>query len=233
VCLSKSIGGYGLPLALTLFRPELDAWAPGEHTGTFRGFDPALITGAAALRTYWADDELEKRTAANGEAVAVALGEIADSVPGASARGRGLAQGLEFAQPDVAQKVAAAAFDVGMLVETAGPSDQVVKLMPPLTIDFAELNLGLTLLTEAVVRTVGWALPAAAGPRKSPVPAARLSLVPAQRVIGGDLYQNDRDAIGVGDPHLDQPPGLHRRLPDHGDSRRGQAAVLGADIPDL
>ena len=233
VCLSKSIGGYGLPLALTLFRPELDAWAPGEHTGTFRGFDPALVTGAAALRTYWADDELEKRTAANGEAVAAALGEIAGSVPGATARGRGLAQGLEFAQPGVAQKVAAAAFDVGMLVETAGPSDQVVKLMPPLTIDFAELNLGLTLLTEAVVRTVGWRPPTEGGPREGQVTAARLSLVPAQRVIGGDFYQDDRDAIGVGDPHLDQSPGLRHRLPDHADPRRGQAGAGGADIPDL
>ena len=48
VGLSKSIGGYGLPLALTMFRPELDVWAPGEHTGTFRGFDPALVTRAAA-----------------------------------------------------------------------------------------------------------------------------------------------------------------------------------------
>ena len=73
VCLSKSIGGYGLPLALTMFRPELDVWAPGEHTGTFRGFDPALVTGGAALRAYWSDSELETRTATTGERVATAL----------------------------------------------------------------------------------------------------------------------------------------------------------------
>ena len=42
VCLSKSIGGYGLPLALTLIRPDLDIWQPGEHNGTFRGVNPAL-----------------------------------------------------------------------------------------------------------------------------------------------------------------------------------------------
>jgi diaminobutyrate-2-oxoglutarate transaminase len=50
VCLSKSIGGYGFPLALTLLRPELDVWAPGEHSGTFRGIDPALVAGGTALR---------------------------------------------------------------------------------------------------------------------------------------------------------------------------------------
>src|SRR5699024_1963172 len=38
ICLSKSISGYGLPLALTLLRPELDVFEPGEHNCTFRGF---------------------------------------------------------------------------------------------------------------------------------------------------------------------------------------------------
>ena len=45
VGLSKSISGYGLPLALTLIRPDLDIWKPGEHNGTFRGFNPAFVTG--------------------------------------------------------------------------------------------------------------------------------------------------------------------------------------------
>jgi len=153
VCLSKSIGGYGLPLALTLLRPGLDIWAPGEHSGTFRGFDPALVTGAAALRAYWGDSALEERTAEMGKVTASALAEIAGEVPGAGARGRGLVHGLEFSQPGMAQKVAAAAFDLGMLVETAGPADQVVKLMPPLTISRDELTLGLSLLAKAVART--------------------------------------------------------------------------------
>ncbi|WP_299273745.1 diaminobutyrate--2-oxoglutarate transaminase, partial [uncultured Georgenia sp.] len=33
ITLSKSISGYGLPMALTLVRPELDIWEPGEHNG--------------------------------------------------------------------------------------------------------------------------------------------------------------------------------------------------------
>jgi diaminobutyrate-2-oxoglutarate transaminase len=40
-----------------------------------------------------------------------------------------------------------------MLVETAGPADQVVKLMPPLTVSGEELTLGLSLLAKAVTRT--------------------------------------------------------------------------------
>jgi diaminobutyrate-2-oxoglutarate transaminase len=155
VCLSKSIGGYGLPLALTLFRPDLDVWAPGEHSGTFRGFDPALVTGAAALRTYWTDDALQRRTAANGKVAAGALAGIAGAVPGATTRGRGMMQALEFDQPGLAQKVAAIAFDLGLLVETAGPADQVVKLMPPLTVSDDDLAAGLVMLTEAAGRAAG------------------------------------------------------------------------------
>src|SRR5215469_16822024 len=81
VCLSKSIGGYGLPLALTLIRPDLDVWQPGDHNGTFRGVSPALVAGAAALRTYWADEALEKSTRARGERIASALREIAHAHP--------------------------------------------------------------------------------------------------------------------------------------------------------
>jgi len=48
VCLSKSIGGYGLPMALTLIRPDLDIWQPGEHNGTFRGRPARLLAGRQA-----------------------------------------------------------------------------------------------------------------------------------------------------------------------------------------
>ena len=57
VTLSKSISGYGLPMSLCLFKPELDIWEPGEHNGTFRGNNPAFVTATAALDTYWADGQ--------------------------------------------------------------------------------------------------------------------------------------------------------------------------------
>ena len=155
VCLSKSIGGYGFPLALTLFQPDLDIWAPGEHSGTFRGLDPALVTGTVALEAYWSDDDLERRSEARGEGLAAAIAELAASVPGASSRGRGMVHGLELQEPGLARKVAAGAFDLGLLVETAGSVDQVVKLMPPLTISDDELSQGLAILAKALANAVG------------------------------------------------------------------------------
>ncbi|WP_165984557.1 diaminobutyrate--2-oxoglutarate transaminase [Streptomyces sp. YIM 98790] len=155
ITVSKSISGYGLPLALCLFRRELDVWEPGEHNGTFRGNNPAFVTAAAALRTYWADAQMEKQTLARGEQVEAALRAIVAEHPetGARVRGRGLAWGLVFAEPERAGAVCRRAFELGLLLETSGPEDEVVKLLPPLTIDPGELDEGLRTLARAVRET--------------------------------------------------------------------------------
>ncbi|QWF81565.1 diaminobutyrate--2-oxoglutarate transaminase [Amycolatopsis sp. CA-230715] len=152
VCLSKSIGGYGLPMAITLIRPDLDVWEPGEHNGTFRGISPAFVTAAEALRVYWSDDELEKSTKAKGERIADAFKGIVEAYPEANllAKGRGLARGLEFADGDLAGKVCAAAFERGLLMETSGPDGEVMKLLPPLTLSDEELGKGLDIISESI-----------------------------------------------------------------------------------
>ena len=155
VTVSKSISGFGLPLALTLFKSELDMWLPGEHNGTFRGNNHAFVTGRAALETYWADDKLEKETLRKGEMVRGRLDEIADGHDGVSTRGRGLIQALAFADKAAAGKVCAAAFDRGLLLETAGPDDEVVKLLPPLTTTDEEFAEGLDIMAESVDQVLG------------------------------------------------------------------------------
>ncbi|GAB3461182.1 diaminobutyrate--2-oxoglutarate transaminase [Actinophytocola sediminis] len=152
VCLSKSIGGYGLPLALTLLRPDLDIWEPGEHNGTFRGINPAFVGATEALRTYWRDDRLEKSTLAKGEQVQRVMTELAETHPGTPmhAKGRGLARGLSFETGELATRVCRAAFERGLLMETSGPDGEVAKVMPPLTVTEEELVDGLDRLTAAV-----------------------------------------------------------------------------------
>jgi diaminobutyrate-2-oxoglutarate transaminase len=157
VCLSKSIGGYGLPMALTLIKPELDIWEPGEHNGTFRGINPAFVTATEALRTYWRDDELEKSTKAKGERIAIAFRGLVEAYPEASlvAKGRGLARGLEFANGELAGAVCKAAFERGLLMETAGPDGEVMKLLPPLTLSDDELTEGLAIIDESIKLVLG------------------------------------------------------------------------------
>lgn len=152
VTLSKSIGGYGLPLALTLFKRELDVWSPGEHNGTFRGNNPAFVTATAALEEYWTDDALERGTLRKGERIRQTFMNLADMFDGVSTRGRGLVQGLVFDDPSDAQKVCGLAFERGLLAETSGPSDEVVKLLPPLTISDDDLEFGLNILAEATAQ---------------------------------------------------------------------------------
>jgi diaminobutyrate-2-oxoglutarate transaminase len=137
-------------LALVLMRRELDLWSPGEHNGTFRGNNPAFVTAKVALEHYWTGAGLTAATLAKGERIARALADLAASRGGIGSRGRGLVHGLAFADASEAAKVSRAAFERGLLVETSGGSDEVVKLMPPLTVTEDELDHGLNLLVDAV-----------------------------------------------------------------------------------
>ncbi|ORW20600.1 diaminobutyrate--2-oxoglutarate transaminase [Mycolicibacter nonchromogenicus] len=149
VCLSKSISGYGLPMALTLIKPELDVWDPGEHNGTFRGQNPSFVTAAAALN-FWTDDRLEKSVLRKGEQIERALTEVVDPIPGVTTRGRGLVHGVVFERPELAGAVCREAFDRGLLLESSGPEGEVVKLMPPLVIDDDDLAEGLTITAQSI-----------------------------------------------------------------------------------
>ncbi|MEU2304623.1 diaminobutyrate--2-oxoglutarate transaminase, partial [Streptomyces misionensis] len=157
VTVSKSISGYGLPMSLCLFRPELDVWEPGEHNGTFRGNNPAFVTATAALETYWTDPHITHQTALLGQQVEQSLLAICDEhrSAGARYRGRGLVWGLEFRDKSRAGLIAQRAFELGLLIETSGPESDVVKLLPALTITPDELDEGLSTLARAVWEVEG------------------------------------------------------------------------------
>jgi len=65
---------------------------------------------------------------------------------------RGIACGE--GKEDFAGKICAKAFEKGLIVETAGPSDEVVKFLGSLTIDNEGLNKGLDILEEAIEEVV-------------------------------------------------------------------------------
>ncbi len=151
VCLSKSIGGYGLPLALTLFKPELDVWKPGEHNGTFRGNNLGFVAATEAL-SHWEDDRLSRGVYAKGQRIREVLAELADMWPqlAAEVRGRGMLQGLAIGVDGLAERICAHAFERGLIVETSGPRSEVIKIMPPLTIDDEALEQGLRILAASI-----------------------------------------------------------------------------------
>lgn len=151
ICLSKSLSGFGLPLSMVLIRPELDQFEPGEHNGTFRGHMPAFVTATAAL-DYWTDTDLTRQVRAHGETIASRLKRM---IPGAEVRGRGMIQGLDTDDPVVASKVQKLAFERGLIIETAGARDEVLKVLPPLTIADSELQAGLDVLSGCIADVRG------------------------------------------------------------------------------
>ncbi len=152
VTVSKSVSGYGLPMALTLVKPEYDVWEPGEHNGTFRGNNMAFVTAKRTIELFWSDDSLERDIARRTRITEEALEEICRKYPEAegTVRGRGLMQAIEFGNKDLAGKVSQIAFRNRLIIETAGPDDEVLKLLPPLTTSDDDLRKGLEIIDKSL-----------------------------------------------------------------------------------
>jgi diaminobutyrate-2-oxoglutarate transaminase len=150
--LSKAIGG-GLPLAVVVYRRELDVWAPGAHAGTFRGHQLAMATGAATIRHVVAEG-LADHAATMGARLTDGLRAAAAGSPWVGdVRGRGLMVGVELVDPDrldrgglpapagpVASSLQRAMLDRHVIVEVGGREDAVVRFLPPLVIDEATVD---------------------------------------------------------------------------------------------
>jgi diaminobutyrate-2-oxoglutarate transaminase len=160
VCVSKAIGGIGMPMALVLIKPGLDQWKPGDHTGTFRGNNLAFVAAAAAL-DYWRDDALANEVVGHGERIRGALATVAARHPEhcSAVRGIGMIGGLVWSDGPMASAVSRAAFARGLIVETCGPDGEVTKLLPPLVIDDEDLEEGLAILSEAADEVAAQGVP--------------------------------------------------------------------------
>ncbi|MFF4580577.1 diaminobutyrate--2-oxoglutarate transaminase family protein [Streptomyces sp. NPDC001389] len=154
--LSKAIGG-SLPLAVIVYRSELDVWAPGAHAGTFRGNQLAMAAGTATL-AYVRRNGLAERAAELGGRMLTALCGLAGDRPCiGDVRGRGLMLGIEIVDPDTGAAAPALAaairqecLDRGLIVELGGRHGAVVRLLPPLTLTDEQATAVLDRLADAV-----------------------------------------------------------------------------------
>ena len=149
ITLSKSLSGFGLPFAVTLFDRKLDIWKPGEHNGTFRGNNHAFVTAKKALETYWVDDKFASHIHARSEQLKLALNKICDNYPELYRKGRGLMQGICCPSGDIADDITSLCFKEKLIIETSGPEGEVVKCFPPLTVSEEEMAHGLNILEQA------------------------------------------------------------------------------------
>ena len=156
VTLSKSISGYGMPMALTLMKPEHDIWKPGEHNGTFRGNNLAFVTAHSAIKHFWRDNQFEQQVAERAEQMRQHLEKIRDTYGAGvvKVKGRGFMTGIELANGTIAGEVTAMAFDQGLVIETGGPDSEVIKCLAPLIISESDLEAGLSILENCVAKVL-------------------------------------------------------------------------------
>ncbi|WP_294928093.1 diaminobutyrate--2-oxoglutarate transaminase [uncultured Paracoccus sp.] len=145
---AKSLSGMGLPFALTLIRPEYDIWAPAEHNGTFRGNNHAFVTARVALEKFWKNDVFANEVNSKSDHLEKRLKEIADARD-MGLRGRGMMRGIDTGDGDLAGQICAECFDQGLIIETSGSHDEVVKVLCPLTIPAEQLDRGLNIMARA------------------------------------------------------------------------------------
>ncbi|MBE1495092.1 diaminobutyrate-2-oxoglutarate transaminase [Amycolatopsis lexingtonensis] len=156
VVASKALSGMGLPVAVILYDRRLDRWAPGAHTGTFRGNQAAFAAGTETVRIMLRDDVLGN-VRRRGEQLGRALSVLRGRPWVREVRGIGLMWGIELASPhdgrpaaDYARAVQAHALRNGLIVELGGRDDGVVRLLPPLTVTADVVEVASTILLEAI-----------------------------------------------------------------------------------
>ena len=156
---SKSIGGYGMPFALVLIKPELDIWSPGEHNGTFRGYQLSMVAAKAGLEVML-NEHVEDKVRGQEKIIAQYMDEITALDPArVRTRGIGFIWGVDLYHCDPEGKASKQVLDLcfqnGLIVERVGRGNAVVKVMPDLLIDEATLRRGLDILKNAVAQVLG------------------------------------------------------------------------------
>ncbi|MGW0791373.1 diaminobutyrate--2-oxoglutarate transaminase family protein [Streptomyces sp. NPDC002911] len=166
--LSKAIGG-SLPLAVIVYRSELDLWQPGAHAGTFRGNQLAMAAGAATL-AYVRENRLAERAGTLGARMLARLQALSAEHPSiGDVRGRGLMIGIELVDPGadpltvtaengsapppdpaLAAAVQQECLRRGLIVELGGRHSAVVRLLPPLTLTDEQATAVVDRLADAL-----------------------------------------------------------------------------------
>jgi 4-aminobutyrate aminotransferase/(S)-3-amino-2-methylpropionate transaminase len=159
VTTAKSLGG-GLPISAITGRAEImDAVHVGGLGGTYGG-NPVAAAAALAVLDQIERDGLLERSRALGERIRGRLVEMQGrhDVIG-DVRGRGMMNALELVSDretktpldgDAGTAIVRRCLENGVVVIKAGTYDNVIRLLPPLTIDEGLLDEGLDVLDEAI-----------------------------------------------------------------------------------
>ena len=160
VLFAKSVAG-GMPLAGLVGRADvLDAVEPGGLGGTYAG-NPLACAAALAVFEILETENILERARALGLKLRARLDALVAKYPAhlLGVRGIGAMLGLEFVKagptetgPTLAQRVAAAAFEEGVIILTAGPKANVLRILVPLVVSDEDLTRGFQALERGCER---------------------------------------------------------------------------------
>ncbi len=140
---AKALGG-GMPIGALVTGPRLaDVLVPGDHGSTFAG-GPVVASAALAALELTDDPQLLARVGELGELLKEGLARLPHVT---SVRGRGLmlACELDVSAPEV---VSRALLEQRLVLNATGAN--TLRLLPPLTIDEADVEEALTRLAGAL-----------------------------------------------------------------------------------
>jgi diaminobutyrate-2-oxoglutarate transaminase len=142
ITMSKGLGGVGFPISAIIYNRKIEAWGPGDHIGTFRGNQVSIAAGNGAF-DFIGEYEVAKHTREIGEYLIGKLEVLKDTFPFiGEVRGRGLMIGIEYVKdrfsrapdPQIVKKIRANCFQNGLLFETGGHYNNVIRFLPPLIV---------------------------------------------------------------------------------------------------
>ena len=139
---AKGLGG-GLPIGACLCSEKLaDVMSAGTHGTTFGG-NPIACAAAKEVLSRVTTPEFLAEVRAKGEYIRAELEKIGNVK---EVRGRGMMIGI-VTEKDNAKAVAAQCVENGLLILTA---KDLLRLLPPLTITYDEINKGLGILKKVM-----------------------------------------------------------------------------------
>lgn len=160
--MSKAVGG-GMPLSCLVFNKRFDNWNPGEHAGTFRGNQIAMVAGATTLQIIQRD-QLARHASRMGSLLLDRLMTLrADHPCIADVRGKGLMLGVEIVVPGKqdalghpladagqANRIQRSALQRGLIIEKGGRHGAVLRFLPPLNITEEQVDFAARVFAQAV-----------------------------------------------------------------------------------
>ncbi|AKS24918.1 acetylornithine aminotransferase [Leptospirillum sp. Group II 'CF-1'] len=137
---SKALGG-GLPLGAVLTSERLSKFLPpGTHGSTFGGNPVACAAGAALVRALFAEDFLPERVRSMSSYLWDGLMALKNRYPSLirEIRGKGFMIGCVVSVS--AKKIKDLFREERVLVNATGPADDVIRILPPLSISYDETD---------------------------------------------------------------------------------------------